>query len=125
MRLRRKFAKALYKLAFTSEIIALGLACQPKRKLLMSRMWSVILGLFITGPYASGSNQGEIVRLTVHVPAGAEIWVEGEKTKQTGSSRLFYSPPIVPGKNYVYEIRAMWTAADGKVVDRARKVKVR
>jgi uncharacterized protein (TIGR03000 family) len=62
--------------------------------------------------------------LDVRVPASAEVWVEGAKTKQTGSLRHFVSPPLTPGRSFTYSIRARWTDANGQVVDQTRQVPV-
>jgi len=48
---------------------------------------------------------GRPVLLSLSVPADAEIWIEGMKTKQTGASRQFLSPPLEPNKRYVYTLR--------------------
>jgi uncharacterized protein (TIGR03000 family) len=52
----------------------------------------------------------------VRVPAGAEIWFNGEKTTQTGTRRLFLSPELEPGNRYAYDVTARWTE-DGKSVE--------
>jgi uncharacterized protein (TIGR03000 family) len=62
--------------------------------------------------------------IDVMVPDSAEVWVEGVKTQQTGSLRHFVSPPLTPGREFSYDIRAKWTDKDGKVVDRTRPVQV-
>jgi len=49
------------------------------------------------------------VSLLVHVPADAEIWLDGVKTQQTGTARRFESPALQPGGVYTYEVRARWT----------------
>lgn len=59
----------------------------------------------------------------LHVPANAEIWFGGHKTSQMGPVRDFSSPPLTPGKNYRYDIRARWTE-NGKTVDRTWNVDV-
>jgi uncharacterized protein (TIGR03000 family) len=64
------------------------------------------------------------VTMNVRVPAGAEIWFEGSKTGQTGTTRTFVSPPLEPGRGFTYEVRARWTD-NGKEVDRTRQVHVR
>jgi uncharacterized protein (TIGR03000 family) len=58
------------------------------------------------------------------VPAEAEVWIEGDKTSQSGTMREFVSPPLAPDNNYTYEIRAQWME-NGKPVDQTRKVTVR
>jgi uncharacterized protein (TIGR03000 family) len=61
--------------------------------------------------------------VVVHVPAEAELWLEGSKGKQTGEIRRFRTPPLEAGRNYSYEVRARWRA-EGKVVDQTREVAV-
>jgi uncharacterized protein (TIGR03000 family) len=64
------------------------------------------------------------VYLDVRLPANAEVTVEKEKTKQTGPRRSFISPPIAPGRTFVYELSAKWME-NGQEVIRTRKVNVR
>jgi uncharacterized protein (TIGR03000 family) len=63
------------------------------------------------------------VRVTV--PATAEVWFEGQQTKQTGPNRTFQSPVLEPGKNYIYTIRARWSEAGGAPVEQFQAVTVR
>src|SRR5262245_11779316 len=46
--------------------------------------------------------------IRVRVPADAEVWFGLEKTTQTGPERTFQSPPVPPGRSYVYSVRARW-----------------
>ncbi|HVS36052.1 MAG TPA: TIGR03000 domain-containing protein [Gemmataceae bacterium] len=62
-------------------------------------------------------------QVEVRLPAAAEVWFEGQKTTQTGTDRLFRSPDLEPGQDYVYSVRAHWEA-DGKAMDQTRKVTV-
>jgi uncharacterized protein (TIGR03000 family) len=57
------------------------------------------------------------------VPSGARVWFEDEPTSQTGRDRLFVSPALTPGRNYVYHVRVQWDD-DGKAVERHRDVAV-
>jgi uncharacterized protein (TIGR03000 family) len=57
------------------------------------------------------------------VPADAEVWVEGQKTTETGAVRLFESPPVTPGHKYLYRIRARWTD-NGHPADEVRDITV-
>jgi hypothetical protein len=69
-------------------------------------------GFFYSGRVAPASAPEEQVAY-VHVrvsPPHAEISIEGSKTAQIGSSRLYVSPPLVQGENYTYTIRVSWTA---------------
>ena len=51
------------------------------------------------------------------------VMVEDEKTTLTGAERFFDSPPVTPGKNYLYSIRASWMD-NGREVSRTRKLPV-
>jgi uncharacterized protein (TIGR03000 family) len=62
--------------------------------------------------------------IEVHVPANAEVWIDGAKTKQQGSKRAFVSPTLTAGKDYVYEIRATWRE-DGREQKETRRVTFR
>jgi uncharacterized protein (TIGR03000 family) len=44
----------------------------------------------------------------VRVPEGAELWVDGVKTSQSGTTRKLASPDLKPDQDYVYEMRAQW-----------------
>jgi uncharacterized protein (TIGR03000 family) len=69
--------------------------------------------------------QGRIPALVdVTVPATAQIWFDGESTSQTGPQRTFRSPPLEPGQNYNYEVKASWMQ-DGQQVERTQTVRVR
>ena len=69
---------------------------------------------------------GRPARLKVFVPTGAVLEIEGVKiqSKQTGDVRFFVSPPLAPGKNYTYTIKATWKDAEGKDVTKEETVKV-
>jgi uncharacterized protein (TIGR03000 family) len=62
-------------------------------------------------------------RIWLRVPANAEVWFEGVKTRQSGTERYFYSPPLTPGLTYAYEVEARWKE-EGKVVKRQRQIVV-
>jgi len=64
------------------------------------------------------------VLLNVRVPNEAQIWIDGDKTQQTGQFRRFLSPQLDQGKSYVYTIKGEWQQ-DGQKVSRTRKVTVR
>jgi uncharacterized protein (TIGR03000 family) len=63
--------------------------------------------------------------IRVMVPADAKLWFDGEATKQTGSERIFESPPLTPGKAFAYDVKAQWRDQDGKEVTQTRHVVVR
>jgi uncharacterized protein (TIGR03000 family) len=55
--------------------------------------------------------------LSVRAPDNATIWVNGQRTTQSGARREFVSAGLAPGRKYTYEVRAQWTGSDGKLVD--------
>jgi uncharacterized protein (TIGR03000 family) len=59
----------------------------------------------------------------VRVPANAQVWFDGTATKQQGTDREFKVPPLEPGQNYAYQIRARWTA-NGRPMDQTREVPI-
>jgi uncharacterized protein (TIGR03000 family) len=72
---------------------------------------------------AAADREAGPATIEVRVPAGAEIWVDDDKTRQTGPVRVFRSPPLEKGKEYHYEVRARWTLA-GKEVEQTQTVAV-
>lgn len=62
--------------------------------------------------------------LEVHLPAHAELWIQGRKMSQSGTERRFESPSLEPGSSYVYNVRARWTA-HGQAITREQPVMVR
>jgi uncharacterized protein (TIGR03000 family) len=75
----------------------------------------------VPGGPAGAVSAGAVVQVTV--PADAEVWVEGDKTRLTGDRREFVSPPLVAGKNYLYTVRARWMEA-GRSVEQIQVVAV-
>jgi uncharacterized protein (TIGR03000 family) len=63
-------------------------------------------------------------RLLVSVPADAKLFIDDVATKSTTSSRLFVTPALVPGKDYVYTLKAEITR-DGKTDTVSKQVTVR
>ncbi len=53
----------------------------------------------------------------------AEIKIEGVVTKQTGSERTFVTPPLEPGKEYVYTIEAVIEPNNYTKIFRTREIK--
>jgi uncharacterized protein (TIGR03000 family) len=62
--------------------------------------------------------------LWLRVPADAEVWFDGDRTRHTGTLRHYYTPPLTPGKQYAYQVVARWTE-DGKAVEQKRRIEVR
>jgi len=60
-------------------------------------------------------------QLRITIPGErAEIWIEGQKSEQGKRVEDYVSPPLTPGKQYFYEVRARWTDAAGKQVERTK-----
>jgi uncharacterized protein (TIGR03000 family) len=70
------------------------------------------------------SNSSASATIVVNLPADAKLTVDGNATQSTDSVRTFTSPPLQPGKEYQYTLRAEVTR-DGKKIDRTREVNVR
>jgi len=82
-------------------------------------------------PGAGGEEESEtfvakpaVANIEITVPAGAEVWIDGLPTRQTGAARSFITPPLERGKTYGYDLHVRWTAPDGLVVDVTRPIQV-
>lgn len=64
---------------------------------------------------------GACLVVSVKVPQGAEVLVDGQKTVQTGTERTFESPPLEAGKSYQYTVTARWIEG-GRVVELSKAV---
>jgi uncharacterized protein (TIGR03000 family) len=60
-------------------------------------------------------------RLTVTVPAAAQLWINFTPTTSTGPVREFQSPPLTPGVEYSYTVHARWYD-QGREVDQTQRV---
>jgi uncharacterized protein (TIGR03000 family) len=60
------------------------------------------------------------VHIEVRVPADASIWFDDAGTTQTGTVRQFVSPPVSPGHDYTYEVRARWKEGEHEIVESRR-----
>ncbi len=99
----------------------------------MNKTWNdrVPLALFavlaavalVTTAQAQPAAQQAKAEITILVPAGAEIFFDGEPTTQKGTQRLYLTPPLVVGKKYSYDVLARWQE-NGKPVEQTRKVEV-
>jgi uncharacterized protein (TIGR03000 family) len=75
-------------------------------------------------PATDTSSQSDtIAHVTVNVPDGAKLWFNDTLTKSTGPVRQFYSPSLLPGDPYSYEVRARWNE-NGQEVTQTQKVAV-
>lgn len=65
----------------------------------------------------------EVAYVVVKVPADAELWFDGKKTKATGTFRTFVTPKLETGRRYTYEVRARWREGDQEIT-RTRTARV-
>src|SRR5262249_60664467 len=82
----------------------------------------------LTSPYpdspsAAPAQPDNRAHITVSVPAEAEVWFEGVKRPATGAVREYQSPPLTPGVQYTYDIRARWKE-NGQEVTQTQQVEV-
>jgi uncharacterized protein (TIGR03000 family) len=73
-----------------------------------------------------GSNYNpyhDAAQIWLRVPADAEVWFDGKKTRQSGTLRHYFSPPLTPGKTYSYDVRVRWTK-DGRSAEEKRHLRV-
>jgi uncharacterized protein (TIGR03000 family) len=71
-----------------------------------------------------GAQADATAHVTVKVPAGANIWINGSKSDALGSVREFQSPPLLPGYQHTYEFRAQWKNDYGTMVTQTQQVVV-
>jgi uncharacterized protein (TIGR03000 family) len=83
----------------------------------------VASGAFYYSPDSSATGADSAAQLNVQVPANAEVWLNGYKTKLTGSARTFISPPLTNDQNYRYHVRVRWME-NGQPVTQERDVPV-
>jgi len=69
-----------------------------------------------------GIDQSVLLEMRLPVST-AELFIDGQRTNQTGVLRTFRSPPLDKDKRYTYEIEARWQE-DGKPISRLEKVVV-
>jgi uncharacterized protein (TIGR03000 family) len=62
--------------------------------------------------------------IDIKMPCFGELWVDGIATLQLGTDRLFRSPPLAKGGEYVYELKARWLDSDGKPIEQIQQVRV-
>lgn len=62
-------------------------------------------------PNVSGgwTSAGASAHITVTVPANATVWFDGAATTFTGTERQYITPPLSPGRQYTFWVRARWT----------------
>jgi uncharacterized protein (TIGR03000 family) len=81
----------------------------------------------LTPSYSDGDSPplqpDNTAHITISTPPGATIWFDDHNTAATGSVREFHSPPLTPGNQYAYEVRARWYE-NGQEVTQTQRVPV-
>lgn len=72
--------------------------------------------------YPSADPQTATVRVLVPTDT-ARVWIDDQPTQQSGTDRLYVTPPLETGKNYSYTVRASWMQG-GQEVNREKKVPI-
>jgi uncharacterized protein (TIGR03000 family) len=72
------------------------------------------------GAYSPSAENVASIRLAV--PADARVWFDNKATNQRGQTRDFQSPPLAPGRQYVYDVKVSWRDKDGKEITRTRQL---
>ncbi len=60
-------------------------------------------------------------RLTIEVPAGAKLFVDGQLTKGEGTSRNFHTPDLADGQTFFYDLKAE-VLVEGRPVTETKRV---
>jgi uncharacterized protein (TIGR03000 family) len=62
--------------------------------------------------------------IDIKMPYFGELWVDGFATEQLGTDRLFRSPPLAKGSEYIYDVKARWIDNEGKPIEQTQQVRV-
>ena len=74
---------------------------------------------------AQESPKQQSVTLKVLLPAGnVKLLIQDKLTQQFGTERIFVSPPLVAGKDYIYTLTAKWEPNNYTKITRIKTVKV-
>jgi uncharacterized protein (TIGR03000 family) len=73
--------------------------------------WLFLLSLSLLAQMPSplcADEEKKPVHLDILVPEDAQLEVNGHKTKSTGHTRRFESPPVAMGRDYAYALKVTW-----------------
>jgi uncharacterized protein (TIGR03000 family) len=84
----------------------------------------VSVGLLWAGQATAQQPGNQPVHMKFRVPAEAQLWLDGTATTMQGQVREMISPPLPPGKSYVYTVRVRWQRY-GQVIDQKREITVK
>lgn len=76
---------------------------------------AVVLGLGVFGGAAAAAEEAATATLVVRLPADARLTVDGAPTRSTKATRWLVTPPLAPGKDFRYTLRAEFVRGDSTV----------
>jgi uncharacterized protein (TIGR03000 family) len=89
----------------------------------MALLASVVLTAPVHGQAAADAQRA---KLRVLLPQdNATLTIEGKPTEQTGTTRMFESPPLDPAKSYTYTLVAKWMPNNYTTITRTRIVPIK
>lgn len=63
------------------------------------------------------------LRLTIHVPNQAKVFINGKPTSSTGSVRKYVTPAVAPNRSYVFSVRTEYTVG-GRKQEKTQEIRV-
>jgi uncharacterized protein (TIGR03000 family) len=69
------------------------------------------------------TNNGDSARVTVQLPADANLWVNDKACPLTSAKRSFVTAALEPGRSYYYTLRAQ-VQRNGQLLTQTRRVDV-
>jgi uncharacterized protein (TIGR03000 family) len=76
------------------------------------------------GPPEGEARGPAAAKVVVHLPAGAKLTVNKKACQATSATRTFVSPPLEPGKDYYYTLKAE-LVRDGQTLTSTQRIAVR
>jgi uncharacterized protein (TIGR03000 family) len=73
---------------------------------------------------AYSPTQENVAHIRLVVPTDAQVWFDDKATKQRGETRNYESPPLPPGRQYIYDVKVRWRDKEGQEVTRTRQLSV-
>jgi uncharacterized protein (TIGR03000 family) len=71
-----------------------------------------------------GAAESDRAIIVVRLPADADLWFQGTRMSLTGPERIFTTPALAQGQEYVYDVFARWYEA-GREVRKRERIPVR
>ena len=94
--------------------------------MIRKQLWTLTVALVTAagGTAAAAGPDASLATIVVRVPADAKVYFDGQPTKQTGTRRTFVTPPLEPGREFPYDLKAE-VARQGKAWSRTERITVR